>query len=42
MDIRDRKKLGRFSHHRIDPPYRLWVWVWDLDEARRVLHLVDA
>ncbi|MBC3189982.1 thermonuclease family protein [Pseudonocardia sp. C8] len=41
IDVRTRTILGRFSYHQIDPPYRLWVWQDDLDEARRVLQLVD-
>jgi hypothetical protein len=41
VDIRNRKILGLFGYQRIDPPYRLWVWAQDLDDARRDLDLVD-
>ncbi|MBC3190988.1 thermonuclease family protein [Pseudonocardia sp. C8] len=41
VDVRTRTILGRFGYHQIDPPYRLWVWQDDLDEARRVLQLVE-
>lgn len=41
VDIRDRKILGLFGYQQIDPPYRLWVWAQDLNNARRDLDLVD-
>jgi hypothetical protein len=31
----------RYGYHRIDPPYRLWIWQDDLAEAREALMLRD-
>jgi endonuclease YncB( thermonuclease family) len=41
LDIRSRTILGRYGYHQIDPPYRLWVWEKDLNDARQVLQLID-
>jgi hypothetical protein len=42
VDVRTREILGLYGYHRIDPPYRLWVWQDDLDEAREKLTLHDG
>jgi endonuclease YncB( thermonuclease family) len=39
VDIRDRRLLGRFDYHTIEPCYRLWVWPDDLARARADLRL---
>jgi endonuclease YncB( thermonuclease family) len=40
VDVRNRKILGPYGYHHIDPPYRLWVWKEDLNDARQALSLV--
>ncbi|MEJ3652849.1 thermonuclease family protein [Actinomycetes bacterium KLBMP 9759] len=39
IDIRTREELGLYGFHKIDPPYRMWIWQQDLDEARVALNL---
>ena len=28
--VRSREILGPYGYHRVDPPYRLWIWKQDL------------
>jgi hypothetical protein len=39
VDLRSREILGLHGYHRVDPPYRLWIWKQDLAEAREALDL---
>lgn len=41
VDVRSHTILGRYGYHEIDPPYRLWIWPEDLQEACDVLRLRD-
>lgn len=39
VDIRSHEVLGLYGYHRIEPPYRLWVWQDQLREAYDALML---
>jgi hypothetical protein len=39
VDLRTRKIVGLYGYHRIEPPYRLWIWNQDLTRARQDLNL---
>jgi endonuclease YncB( thermonuclease family) len=41
VDVRSREILGLYGYHRINPPYRLWIWTQDLTKARAALGLRD-
>lgn len=41
VDIRNHTILGRYGYHRVDPPYRLWIWPEHLHQARDALRLRD-
>lgn len=41
IDVRTREILGLHGYHAIEPPYRLWCWAEDLEEARKTLQLRD-
>lgn len=42
VDVRSHEILGRFGYHRIEPPYRLWFWQKDLEQARQQFGLAEA
>jgi len=40
VDLRNRRILGKYDFYKIDPPYRLWVWQENLEQAKADLGLV--
>ncbi|GAA3256868.1 hypothetical protein [Nonomuraea helvata] len=37
VDLRTLTEVGLYGYHEVPPPYRLWIWAKDLDQARRDL-----
>lgn len=38
-DIRDSSEKGPFGWHAVPPPFRLWVWADQIEEARAAIGL---
>jgi endonuclease YncB( thermonuclease family) len=39
VDLRTMRVVGKFGFYRVPPPYRLWVWEADIEQATRDLGL---
>jgi hypothetical protein len=39
IDVRSHEILGRYGYHKVEPPYRLWVWQDQLQDAIDQLRL---
>lgn len=40
VDLRNLQLVGPFGYHAVPPPYRLWIWPQDVDDATNSLNLV--
>jgi endonuclease YncB( thermonuclease family) len=41
VDLRTMRLVGLFGFHRVPPPYRLWVWQDDLEQAKSDLEVIE-
>lgn len=39
VDLRSLTEVGPFGYHQVPPPQRLWIWITDLEQARKDLPL---
>ncbi len=42
VDLRTLRVVGKFGFYRVPPPYRLWVWEADIEQATRDLGLIHV